>query len=68
MQTVTVSPDFQVVIPRILLESLQIQPGQKMHVVEYAGRLELIPDRDIGDLRGYVKGIDTQVDREADRL
>ncbi len=68
MQTVKVSPDWQIVLPRVLLESLHVQPGQRMQVVEYEGRIELIPDRDIGELRGFLKGIDTQLDREPDRV
>lgn len=67
MQTVTVSPKFQVVIPREVRESLHLRPGQKMQVVEYAGRIELIPERDIADLRGFLKGIKTDFEREKDR-
>jgi AbrB family looped-hinge helix DNA binding protein len=59
MQTVTLSPKYQVVIPREVRESLKLCPGQKMQVIEYDGRIELIPDRDIADLRGFLKGIDT---------
>lgn len=68
MQTVTVSADLQIVIPRVLLESLHIQPGQQMQVVEHEGRIELIPDRDIREMQGFLKGINTQFDREADRV
>lgn len=68
MQTVTVSPKFQVVIPRDVRESLHLRPGQKMQVVEYAGRIELIPERDISDLRGFLKGINTDFEREKDRI
>ena len=68
MQTVTVSPKFQVVIPREVRESLQLRPGQKLQVVEYAGRIELIPERDIADLRGFLKGIDTNFEREKERI
>lgn len=68
MQTVTVSPKFQVVIPRDVRESLHLRPGQKMQVVEYAGRIELIPERDIADLRGFLKGINTDFERENDRI
>ena len=68
MQTVTVSPKFQVVIPRPVRDNLHLRPGQKMQVVEYAGRVELIPERDISELRGFVKGIDTALAREADRI
>lgn len=68
MQTVTVSPKFQVVIPKPIRETLRLRPGQKMQVIEYQGRIELIPDRDIKELRGFLKGINTQFEREDDRV
>lgn len=68
MQTVTVSPKFQVVIPRTVRESLRLRPGQKMQVVEYDGRIEFIPERDITELRGFIKGINTEFEREEDRV
>ncbi|HDZ91237.1 MAG: AbrB/MazE/SpoVT family DNA-binding domain-containing protein [Deltaproteobacteria bacterium] len=68
MQTVTVSPKFQVVIPKVVREVLGLRPGQKMQIVEYSGRIELIPERDIRELRGFLKGMDTQFQREEDRI
>ena len=68
MQTVTVSPKFQVVIPKEIRDTLRLRPGQKMRVIEYDGRIELIPDRDISELRGFLKGIDTRIEREKDRV
>ena len=68
MQTVTVSPKYQVVIPKNIREALKLRPGQKMRVIEYDGRIELIPDRDISELRGFLKGIETRVEREKDRV
>ncbi|MEW6615365.1 MAG: AbrB/MazE/SpoVT family DNA-binding domain-containing protein [Thermodesulfobacteriota bacterium] len=68
MNTVTVSPKYQVVIPKNIRDSLQLRPGQKMKVIEYNGRIELIPDREISDLRGFLKGINTDFIREGDRL
>ena len=67
MQTVTVSPKFQIVIPKKIREALGLRPGQRMRVIEYDGRIELIPDRDIAELRGFLKGIDTGFKREKDR-
>jgi len=46
---------------------LHLRPGQKMQVVEYDGRIELIPERDIKELRGFLKGINTEFEREEDR-
>ena len=37
-----------------------------MQVLEYKGRIELIPDRDIIEMRGFLKGIDTHFKRESD--
>ncbi len=68
MQTVTVSPKYQVVIPKEIRDTLKLRPGQKMRVIEYDGRIEMIPDRDISELRGFLKGIDTDIKRESDRL
>lgn len=68
MHAVTVSPKYQVVIPRPVRDHLQIRPGQKMQIVEYEGRIELIPERDITELRGFLRGIDTTFKREEDRL
>ena len=68
MQTVTVSPKFQVVIPKSIRETLHLRPGQKMQVVVYEGRIEFIPERDIKELRGFLKGINTQFDRDGDRV
>ncbi len=68
MHSVTVSPKYQIVIPRPVREKLQLRPGQRIQVIEYAGRVELVPERDISDLRGFVKGINTDFSREADRV
>jgi AbrB family looped-hinge helix DNA binding protein len=68
MHTVTVSPKFQVVIPKLIRDALDLRPGQKMKVMAYDGRIELIPDRDISELKGFLKGINTEFVREDDRL
>ena len=68
MQTVTVSPKYQIVIPRAVREALHLRPGQKLQVIEYDGRIEYIPERDIKELRGFLKGINTEFDREKDRI
>ena len=63
MQIVTVSQKYRVVIPKEIRESLKLRPGQKMQVVEHDGRIEFIPDRDTNELRGFLKGIDTEFER-----
>ena len=68
METVTVSPKYQVVIPQSVRESLQIKPGQKVQVMVYENRIEMIPVIPMQQMRGFLKGIDTTVEREPDRL
>lgn len=68
MHSVTLSAQYQVVIPKIIREALKLEPGQKMQIVEYAGRVELIPERYIRGLRGSLEGINTGFKREEDRL
>ncbi|MFZ5564198.1 MAG: AbrB/MazE/SpoVT family DNA-binding domain-containing protein [Thermodesulfobacteriota bacterium] len=68
MLSVTVSPKYQIVIPKNVRESLKLYPGQRMQIVEYAGRIELIPERDIKELKGFLKGINTAFKREEDRV
>jgi AbrB family looped-hinge helix DNA binding protein len=68
MNTVTVSPKFQVVIPLAVREELGLIPGEKLRVLRYQDRVELIPVRPIKSVRGMLKGIDTTIEREGDRL
>ncbi len=68
MPTVTVSPKYQIVIPKKVRESLELKPGQKMRVIEYDRRIELIPDRPISELKGFLKGINIDFTREGDRI
>ena len=67
METVTISPKFQVVIPKGIRERLKLSPGQKVHALLHEGRSELIPVRPMRTMRGFLKGIDTGVPREEDR-
>ncbi len=68
MNTVTVSPKFQVVIPLAIRKDLGLRPGEKLRVIRYDDRVELIPIRPIQKLRGILKGIDPSIERESDRL
>ena len=67
MSVVTVSPKFQVVIPRHIREALKLEPGQKVQAFEYEGRVEFIPLRPAKAMRGFLRGLDTSVPRERDR-
>ena len=67
MATVTLSPKFQIVIPKALRDRLRLEPGLKIQVIAYGDRIELIPVRPAAELRGFLEGIDTRVERDADR-
>jgi AbrB family looped-hinge helix DNA binding protein len=68
MDTVTISPKFQVVIPRRLRDQLGLKAGGKMRVIRYGDRIELLPARKAKDLRGFLKGMDTTLPRDRDRV
>ncbi|MEO8448081.1 MAG: AbrB/MazE/SpoVT family DNA-binding domain-containing protein [bacterium] len=68
METVTVSPKFQVVIPKEIREKLKLKPGQKLQIIEFNDRIEFIPVKDIKEARGFLKGMNTKIDREDDRI
>jgi AbrB family looped-hinge helix DNA binding protein len=67
MGRVTISPKFQIVIPKEIREKLGLSPGQRVEAIAYENRIELIPLRPIRQMRGFLKGIDTSIKREADR-
>ncbi len=68
MTTVTISPKFQVVIPREVREPMGLRSGEKAQVISYRNRIEIIPLRSLRELRGALQGMDTTFEREADRL
>jgi AbrB family looped-hinge helix DNA binding protein len=68
MESVKVSPKFQVVIPQSIRESLKISPGERIHVLQYENRIEYIPEKKMKSMRGFLRGIDTAVKRDQDRI
>lgn len=68
MESLTISPKFQVVIPKSIRDSLNLVPGQKVQAVLYDNRVELIPVLPMKRMRGFLKGIDTDVKRDKDRV
>ncbi|MFO1048293.1 MAG: AbrB/MazE/SpoVT family DNA-binding domain-containing protein [Geminicoccaceae bacterium] len=67
METVSVSPKFQIVIPRRIREALGLKPGQKMQAILYGDRVELIPLRPLAAARGILKGITADGEQNPDR-
>ena len=68
MDTVTLSPKYQVVIPQAIREALGLTPGEKFRVMRYGDRVELIPVKKAKDLRGFARGMDTTIRRDRDRV
>ena len=68
MSAMTISPKFQVVIPRDIREQMHLRAGQKVEIIRYENRIELIPIRPMKELRGILKGMDTHIPRDKDRL
>jgi AbrB family looped-hinge helix DNA binding protein len=64
MDTVTISSKFQIVIPRAIREKWNIKPGQKVRLIIYGNRLEVVPVRDIKEARGFLKGMSSDIERE----
>jgi AbrB family looped-hinge helix DNA binding protein len=68
MARATLSPKFQIVIPKEVRAALKLRPGSKFNVVEHEGRIELLPVRSAKEMRGFLRGIQTSVPREKDRV
>jgi AbrB family looped-hinge helix DNA binding protein len=67
IDTVTISPKFQIVIPQRVREAMELRSGEKAHVIAYRNRIEIIPVRDVRKLRGYLKGLNSSFVRDGDR-
>ena len=67
MVNVTISPKYQVVIPLKVRREMKLMPGQKMQVIGYGDRLELVPQKQISEMRGFLKGVSTDVEREEEK-
>ena len=68
MATVTLSPKYHVVIPPEIRHSMSIRPGSKFQIFEYQDRIELVPIRDIAEMKGCLKGMPDELEREEDRF
>ncbi|MGE4295235.1 MAG: AbrB/MazE/SpoVT family DNA-binding domain-containing protein [Campylobacterales bacterium] len=68
METVVVSPKYQVVIPKKIRNELGISEGQRLQAIAYEGRIELVKIEPIATKRGFLKGMPVDFEREADRL
>lgn len=67
MEKVTLSPKYQVVIPKKIRKTMRLRPGQKIHVLNYGDRIEMIPEKKLSEMRGFLRGMNTEFDRDEDR-
>ncbi len=68
MDTVILSPKYQIVIPKRVRDRLKVKKGQKFQVFYFEGRIELVPTQNIKEIKGFLEGIDTNIDRDKDRI
>ncbi len=68
MKTITISPKYQIVIPKEIRKELKLKPGQKLQVIQAEDRVEYIIIKDIREARGFLKGMETNIEREKDRI
>jgi AbrB family looped-hinge helix DNA binding protein len=68
LETIKISPKYQVVIPRQVREAMDLKPGTRLQIVQFEDRIELIPLRTAKSLRGSLPGLNTQVPRDTDRV
>jgi hypothetical protein len=64
METLWVSPEYEIVIPPAVTKALNVQPGQRVQAILYQGRIELIPIGPPASARGFLTGIDTDIEHD----
>ena len=67
MTTVTVSPKYQIVIPAQMRKNFAIDPGEKLQMISFKDRIEILPVHKMKTMRGFLKNMNTDFEREHDR-
>jgi AbrB family looped-hinge helix DNA binding protein len=68
MNKAILSNNYQVIIPKEIWEKIGLKAGVSFEVITYANRIELVPIKPINELKGILKGIDTNIIRDEDRI
>ena len=68
MNTVTLSNEKQLIIPKEICETFDIKAGTTFEVISYNNRIELIPITSIKKLKWRFQGIDTNITRDDDKI
>jgi AbrB family looped-hinge helix DNA binding protein len=69
MATTTISPKFQIVIPKEVRDKLHLVPQQRLQVIEKGGVITLVPELPLKSLKGILKGMSkTDLREKKDRM
>ncbi len=68
MNTVTVSPKFQIVIPKEVRADMKLQSGAKLAIFKLGGVIQLVPVPTLAELQAKLKGINTDIVDDPDRF
>lgn len=68
MVTVTISSKYQIVLPKAIRSEMDLRVGQQIQLIPYQDRIVVVPLRGMKSMRGFLKGIDSTIDREEDRI
>ena len=68
METVKLSPKYQIVVPKPIRDALALEPGQYLEMIVVDGRIEMVVVPSMAEARGFLRGIDTTVPRDDDRV
>lgn len=68
IDTITISSKYQIVLPSAIRGPMGLKPGQRLWAFRFGDRIELVPMRPIRSLRGSLRGIDSRVERDGERL
>ena len=69
MATTTISPKFQIVIPKSVRDKLHLAPSQRLQIIEKGGVITLVPEVPLKSLKGTLKGMsETYLREKKDRL
>jgi AbrB family looped-hinge helix DNA binding protein len=68
LETVTLSSKFQIVIPQKIRDSVGFHPGEKLKIIGYDGRVELVPEQSMKNFRGIASNVSASFVRDEDRI
>ncbi len=64
MTALKVSPEYQIVIPKGVCETMGVRPGQKIRLIRFGDQIRLVPVRPIEEMRGWLKGVNVTIERD----